>query len=72
MKEGRAMNLITDLIAERLGGTKFGKVTEVYKFALIKQAKAEARALHPELPLIDLGVGEPDLPADPELVAVLA
>lgn len=60
------------IFAERIGGRNFGKETKPYKFAAIKQAKAEARALHPELPLIDLGVGEPDLPADPAIVEVLA
>jgi LL-diaminopimelate aminotransferase len=66
------MSYITNLIAERLGGNEFGKSAKLYKFAMIKQAKAEARALHPELSLIDLGVGEPDLPADPAIVEILA
>lgn len=58
--------------AERIGGKNFGKETKLYKFAAIKQAKAEARAIHPDLPLIDLGVGEPDQPADPAIVEILA
>lgn len=60
------------IFAERIGGRNFGKETKLYKFAAIKRAKAEARALHPDLPLIDLGVGEPDLPADPAIVGILA
>lgn len=60
------------IFAERLGGCNFGKETKLYKFAAIKQAKAEARASHPDLPLIDLGVGEPDLPAEPAIVGILA
>lgn len=60
------------IFAERLGGRNFGKETKLYKFAAIKQAKAGARASHPDLPLVDLGVGEPDLPADPAIVEILA
>ncbi len=60
------------IFADRIGGRNFGRETKLYKFAVIKQAKAEARALHPDLPLIDLGVGEPDQPADPTIVEILA
>ncbi len=60
------------VFAERIGGRNFGKDTKLYKFAAIKRAKVEARALHPDLYLIDLGVGEPDLPADPVIVEILA
>lgn len=63
------MNII---VAERLGGEQFGKSTEIYKFEKIKRAKAEAKKMHPDLPLIDMGVGEPDRPADPEIVRVLS
>lgn len=59
------------IFADRIGGPNFGKETKLYKFAAIKQAKAEARALHPDLPLIDLGVGEPDQPADAAIVEIL-
>ena len=34
--------------------------------------KAETQALHPEVPLIDMGVGEPDWAAAPAIVEVLA
>ena len=60
------------IVAERLGGAQFGKATEIYKFEKIKRAKAEARKKYPHIPLIDMGVGEPDRPADPEVVQVLA
>jgi len=52
-------------VAERLGGKQFGKSTEIYKFEKIKRAKEEARKKHPDIPIIDMGVGEPDQPADP-------
>ena len=61
-----------DKISERLGGTSFGKSTVIYKFELIKRAKAAARKAHPELSLIDMGVGEPDWPADDIVVRTLA
>ena len=38
-----------DKIADRLGGKSFGKSTVIYKFELIKRAKAAARIAHPDL-----------------------
>jgi LL-diaminopimelate aminotransferase len=57
------MSFFTDRFADRLGGPSFGKSTEIFKFEAIKRAKRAARLLHPDIPLIDLGVGEPDSPA---------
>ena len=65
------MDFISDKIAERLGGLDFGKKTKIYKFVKIKQAKEDAKINHPERPLIDMGVGEPDKPADSSIVEVL-
>jgi len=59
------------LISERLGGKNFGKNTILYKFAKIKKAKAEAKGKNPTISLIDMGVGEPDLPADTSIVEIL-
>ena len=59
-------------IAERLGGSNFGKSTAIYKFELIKRAKAEAAGANPGVKLIDMGVGEPDYPADELVVKSLA
>lgn len=61
-----------DKIAERLGGSSFGKSTAIYKFELIKRAKAAARKEHPGVELIDMGVGEPDWPADNIVVKTLS
>jgi LL-diaminopimelate aminotransferase len=61
-----------DKISERLGGINFGKSTAIYKFELIKRAKAAAKLAHPEINLIDMGVGEPDWPADDVVVKALA
>ena len=65
-------NFFDDKISERLGGEGFGKSTTIYKFELIKRAKAAARKAHPDVSLIDMGVGEPDWPADPVVVKELA
>ena len=51
------MDFFSDLIAERIGGKNFGKSDKIYKFELIKRAKAEARLKYPDIKLIDMGVG---------------
>jgi len=61
-----------DKISERLGGINFGKSTAIYKFELIKRAKAAAKKAHPGVDLIDMGVGEPDWPADELVVKALS
>lgn len=66
------MSFFDDKIAERLGGIRFGTSTEIYKFEAIKRAKAAAKKEHPDTPIIDMGVGEPDWPADPLVVETLA
>jgi LL-diaminopimelate aminotransferase len=48
------------LFARRIGGSDYGKGTEIYKFEKIKRAKRKARADHPERPLVDFGIGEND------------
>lgn len=54
------MNFLDNIISDRLGGLSFGNSSEVYKFELIKKAKLDAMSNFPDIPLIDLGVGEPD------------
>lgn len=63
---------IQQLFAERIGGANYGKGTAIYKFEKIKRAKAAAKKEHPEVELIDMGVGEPDEMADSGIVAKLA
>ena len=63
---------IQKLIAERIGGSKFGKDTVLYKFEKIKRARRAAVAAPPEMEVIDLGVGEPDAMADEGVVKTLA
>ncbi|MFA4943641.1 MAG: LL-diaminopimelate aminotransferase [Lentisphaeria bacterium] len=62
---------LQERFAERIGGNRFGKDTTIYKFEKIKRAKAAARQAHPEVELIDMGVGEPDEAAFPEVVQAL-
>ena len=62
---------VQSLIATRLGGRSFGEEKEIYKFEKIKRAKREAMRKHPEMPLIDLGVGEPDQVANEQIIEVL-
>jgi LL-diaminopimelate aminotransferase len=62
---------IQNLFAERIGGRNYGKSTAIYKFEKIKQAKRAAMQAHPGAEIIDLGVGEPDEMAFPEVVETL-
>jgi LL-diaminopimelate aminotransferase len=62
---------IQQLFAKRIGGSRFGKDTSIYKFEKIKRAKQAAKAERPETPIIDMGVGEPDEMAFPEIVKAL-
>jgi LL-diaminopimelate aminotransferase len=62
---------IQNLFAERIGGSQYGKSSAIYKFEKIKRAKRAAMARDPEAEIIDLGVGEPDEMAFPEVVEAL-
>ena len=62
---------IQNLFAERIGGSQYGKAHAIYKFEKIKRAKRAAMAIHPGEEIIDLGVGEPDEMAFPEVVDTL-
>ncbi|MDA0750614.1 MAG: aminotransferase class I/II-fold pyridoxal phosphate-dependent enzyme, partial [Verrucomicrobia bacterium] len=62
---------IQNLFAERIGGNQYGKTTAIYKFEKIKRAKKAALEANPGAEIIDMGVGEPDEMAFPEVVAVL-
>ncbi len=62
---------IQNLFAERIGGKQYGKSTAIYKFEKIKRAKRAALAANPGAEIIDMGVGEPDEMAFPEVVAKL-
>jgi LL-diaminopimelate aminotransferase len=63
---------IQNLFADRIGGSQYGKSQNIYKFEKIKRAKRAAMALNPNAEIIDLGVGEPDEMAFPEVVAKLS
>src|SRR6476469_9605173 len=62
---------IQNLFADRIGGRQYGKSTAIYKFEKIKRAKRAALAANPRAEIIDMGVGEPDEMAFPEVVQKL-
>src|SRR5438552_9459750 len=62
---------IQNLFAERIGGSQYGKSQALYKFEKIKRAKRTVLALQPGAEIIDLGVGEPDEMAFPDVVEQL-
>ena len=62
---------IQQLFAERIGGREYGKSTAIYKFEKIKRAKRAALDANPGAEIIDMGVGEPDEMAFPEVVEQL-
>src|SRR5205809_5798589 len=62
---------IQNLFAERIGGREYGKSNAIYKFEKIKRAKRAAMLAHPGAEIIDMGVGEPDEMAFPEVVEKL-
>lgn len=64
-------SFIQNLFAERIGGRQYGKSTAIYKFEKIKRAKRAALAANPGAEIIDMGVGEPDEMAFPEVVQKL-
>ena len=64
-------NYIQKLFANRIGGNKFGKDTKIYKFEKIKRSKRAAMDENPNKELFDLGVGEPDEMAFPEVIKTL-
>ena len=59
------------MIADRFRDKSFDIAKEDYKFIKIKHAKAEIKKNYPYIELIDLGIGEPDSPADPNVVNIL-
>jgi LL-diaminopimelate aminotransferase len=65
-------SFIQNSFAERIGGRQYGKSTAIYKFEKIKRAKRAALAANPGAEIIDMGVGEPDEMAFPEVVERLA
>ncbi|WP_432408212.1 LL-diaminopimelate aminotransferase [Wukongibacter sp. M2B1] len=65
------MSYINDMIADRFRDKSFDIAKEDYKFIKIKHAKNDIRARYPAIELIDLGIGEPDSPADSKVVEVL-
>jgi LL-diaminopimelate aminotransferase len=53
-----------NIFSNRIGGKHFAKEATLFKFEKIKKAKRQAIMKNPSIPLIDLGVGEPDWMAE--------
>lgn len=64
-------SIIQKMISDRLGGESFFTDTTIYKFEKIKRAKKKAMELNPNVPIIDMGIGEPDAPAAHSICDVL-
>ena len=64
-------SFLQNQFAKRIGGRAFGQDQTLYKFEKIKRAKRQAALEHPDVELIDMGVGEPDEMAFPGVVQVL-
>ena len=62
---------VQKLFADRIGGEQFGKVKQTFKFTLINNAKMEFIAAHPDVKVIDMGVGEPEEVTDPGVIETL-
>ena len=62
---------IQNLFAERIGGSKYGKGSAIYKFEKIKRAKASAKEDFPDRELLDFGIGENDSMAADSVRAAL-
>ncbi|SHJ95742.1 LL-diaminopimelate aminotransferase apoenzyme [Caminicella sporogenes DSM 14501] len=65
------MNFIIDMIADRFRDKSFDITKQDYKFMKIKRAKEEIKKNFPYIKLIDMGIGEPDSPANSNIVKIL-
>lgn len=57
--------------AERIGGARFGQASGSYKFERIKQAQRAFEQQHPEIPLLNFGIGEPQTPPPENVIHTL-
>lgn len=62
---------VQKFFAQRIGGEKFGKVQQTFKFTLINNAKMEFIAKNPSVKVIDMGVGEPEETPSEEIISRL-
>ena len=66
------MDFIDNMVAERLGDLSFfNTTTRLYKFERLKKITNEAKIKNPNIQLINMGVGEPDLIANEKVIDVL-
>ncbi|WP_343346474.1 aminotransferase class I/II-fold pyridoxal phosphate-dependent enzyme [Terrisporobacter petrolearius] len=66
------MDFIDSMISERLGDLSFfNTATRLYKFEKLKKLTNDAKINNPDIPLINMGVGEPDKIAHSSIIDVL-
>lgn len=65
------MEFVRDNIADRFRDKSFDIAKTDYKFMKIKKAKEDIKKKYPNIPIIDLGVGEPDKPAHESICQIL-
>ena len=51
---------LQSLYAQRIGGNDFGRGSEVFKFTLVDEGKRAFIKAHPQMKIIEMGVGEPE------------
>jgi LL-diaminopimelate aminotransferase len=66
------MEFIRDNIADRFRDKSFDIAKRDYKFMKIKKAKEDIKKKYPNIPIIDMGVGEPDKPAHKNICDILS
>ncbi|MEG1871043.1 MAG: LL-diaminopimelate aminotransferase [Peptostreptococcaceae bacterium] len=66
------MDFIDSIVANRLGGSSFFNKSKMFKFEKLKKVRDELKLKHPDIEIIDMGVGEPDKMADKSIVDVLS
>lgn len=66
------MSYIRDIIADRFRDKSFDITKPDYKFMKIKKAKEKLRQEKCNINILDMGIGEPDIPANIEIVKILS
>lgn len=65
------MDFLDSIVSSRLGGSNFFNENRMFKFEKLKKMRDELKIKYPNVPIIDMGVGEPDKMADLSIVEIL-
>lgn len=66
------MSYIQNIIADRFRDNSFDITKPDYKFIKIKKAKEKVKKMNPNIKIINMGIGEPDIAANEGIVTILA